>query len=220
MTTVDNENLLTKKYTVKEEVFNSITHGVGVLFSLVALVLLVALASAQANALAIVAFSIYGFSMFFLYLSSTLYHSVFHEKAKRILRTFDHISIYLLIAGSYTPVALITLEGTWRWVMMVLVWSIAIFGTIIKATNVKRLKKVSTALYIAMGWSAVIAIKPLLEMAPKGLLVWLLIGGLLYTSGVIFYTNKKIPFNHAIWHLFVLGGSTAHFIGFLIYLAL
>ena len=211
--------LLTARYTVKEEVFNSITHGIGALLSIAALVILVAFASVQGDPWRIVSFSVYGFTLFFLYLSSTLYHSVFHEKAKRVLRVFDHASIFLVIAGSYTPVALVAMDGVWRWVIFGLVWSLAITGIILKAINLNKTKKFSTALYIAMGWMVIIAIKPMLSTVPIGLLGWLLAGGLLYTFGIVFYVSKRIPFHHGIWHIFVLGGSIAHFFGILFYLA-
>lgn len=214
-----NKEQLIKRYTFGEELFNSITHGVGAILSIVALVVLVSFASISGDVWRIVSFSIYGFTLFFLYLSSTLYHSVFHEKTKRVLRVFDHSSIYLLIAGSYTPITLISMRGIWGWLLFSLVWSLAIAGIILKIIGVQRLKKFSVFLYIFMGWLIVIAIKPMLSMVPQGLFMWLLIGGLLYSLGVIFYVDKKIPFNHGIWHLFVLGGSTAHFLGMLIYLA-
>ncbi|OEF98747.1 hypothetical protein BHF68_00195 [Desulfuribacillus alkaliarsenatis] len=205
---------------MKEEIFNSVTHGIGALLSLVALVVLVSFASIQGDPWRIVSFSIYGFTLFFLYLSSTLYHSVFHEKTKRVLRVFDHVSIYLVIAGSYTPIALVAIHGPWRWIIIGLIWSIAITGIVLKIINLNKTKKFSTALYVAMGWLVIIAIKPMLEMVPTGLLIWLLVGGLFYTFGIIFYACKRIPFNHGIWHIFVLSGSIAHFIGILFYLAL
>jgi len=220
LTNSNNKNLLINRYTIKEEIFSSITHGIGALLSIVALVVLVSFASIQGDAWRIVSFSIYGFTLFFLYLSSTLYHSIFHEKAKQVFRVFDHVSIYLVIAGSYTPIALVGMEGPWRWIIFGLIWSLAITGIVLKVINISKTKKFSTALYIAMGWMVIIAIKPILAMIPTGLLVWLVIGGLFYTFGVIFYACKKIPFNHGIWHLFVLGGSIAHYFGILIYLAL
>jgi hemolysin III len=216
----NNKNLLINRYSIKEEIFSSITHGIGALLSIVALVVLVSFASIQGDAWRIVSFSIYGFTLFFLYLSSTLYHSIYHEKAKQVFRIFDHVSIYLVIAGSYTPIALVGMEGPWRWIIFGLIWSLAITGIVLKVVNISKTKKFSTALYIGMGWMVIIAIKPILAMIPTGLLVWLVIGGLLYTLGVIFYASKKIPFNHGIWHLFVLGGSIAHYFGILMYLAL
>lgn len=215
---VKNSESLLNRYTLKEEIFNSISHGVGVILSIVALVILVSFASIRGDVWRIVSFSIYGFTLFFLYLSSTLYHSIFHEKAKKIFRVFDHVAIYLLIAGSYTPITLICMRGFWGWLLFSLIWALAITGIIIKIIGINKLKSFSTLLYILMGWLIIIAIKPMLTLVPKGLFIWLLIGGLIYTIGVIFYAWKRIPFNHGIWHLFVLGGSTAHFFGIFFYL--
>lgn len=213
------QQLLVNRYTIKEEIFNSVTHGIGALLSIVALVILVAYASIKGDPWRIVSFSIYGFTLFFLYMSSTLYHSVFHEKTKRIFRVFDHISIYLLIAGSYTPITLIAMRGTWGWILFSVVWAMAIAGIIIKIVSFEKMKLVSLIMYIIMGWMVVIAIKPMLAMIPSGFFPWLLASGLFYTVGIIFYIWKRIPFNHGIWHLFVLGGSTAYFFGLLFYLA-
>lgn len=210
---------LVNRYTFKEEIFNSVSHGVGILFSIVALTILVSLASVKGDPWRIVSFSIYGFTMFFLYVSSTLYHSVFHEKTKRILRKFDHISIYLLIAGSYTPITLVAMRGIWGWILFSAVWGIAILGIILKIVSFEKTRVLSLAMYITMGWIAVLAIKPMLAMIPSGLFPWILTSGLIYTIGVVFYVGKKIPFNHGIWHIFVLGGSTVYFLGMLFYLA-
>ena len=211
---------LVNRYSFKEELFNSITHGVGALFSIAALVVLVAFASIKGDVWKIVSFSIYGATLFLLYLFSTLYHSICLEKAKRVLRIFDHASIFLLIAGSYTPIALVAIRGTWGWSILAVVWSLALLGIILNIISIERTKKISTVLYVLMGWMLVVAIKPMLQMVPHGLFVWLLIGGIIYTLGVIFYLCRKIPFNHGIWHLFVLGGSVTHYLGFLFYLAL
>lgn len=215
-----NEESLVNRYTFAEELFNSITHGVGAFLSIAALVILVAFASIRGDVWRIVSFSIYGFTLFFLYLSSTLYHCVFHEKTKRVLRVFDHSSIFLLIAGSYTPLTLVSMRGTWGWVIFAIVWAIAISGIILKIISLEKMKYISIILYILMGWMLVIAAKPMLERIPEGLFANLLIGGLIYTVGVFFYACKRIPFNHGIWHLFVLGGSLTHYFGFLYYLAI
>ena len=215
----ENKSLL-GRYTLGEEIFNSVTHGIGALFSIVALVVLVAIASTQGDVWLIVSGSIYGFTLFFLYISSTLYHSIYHEKAKKVFRIFDHAGIYLVIAGSYTPIALVALKGTLGWVIFSLVWSFAIVGIILKALNFNKTKYISTLLYLAMGWLIIIAIKPMLEVVPFGLFIYLLVGGLIYTLGAIFYVCKRIPYNHAIWHLFVLAGSVVHYLGILFYLAL
>ena len=216
----DNSTKLIHRYTLQEEIFNSITHGIGALFSIAALVTLVAFASINGDVIQIISFSIYGFTLFFLFTSSTLYHSIFHEKSKQVFRVLDHISIYLVIAGSYTPIALVAMKGTWGWIIFVLIWSLAAMGIILKIFTINKSKYFSTFLYIIMGWLIVIAIKPLLNTAPPGLFIWLLLGGLTYTLGIIFYICKKIPFNHGIWHIFVLGGTIIHFLGVLFHLAL
>lgn len=216
----NNQESLVNRYTMAEELFNSITHGVGAFLSIAALVVIVSFASISGDVWRIVSFSIYGFTLFFLYLSSTLYHSVFHEKAKRILRVFDHSSIFLLIAGSYTPITLVSMRGAWGWAIFSVVWFIAISGIILKIISLEKMKYISIALYVLMGWLLIIAVKPMLELVPRGLFATLLIGGLIYTVGVFFYACKKIPYNHGIWHIFVLGGSLTHYLGFLFYLAI
>lgn len=210
---------LTSRYTLAEEIFNSVTHGLGTLLSIAAFVILVVLTSADGNAREITSFSIYGFTLFFLYLSSTLYHSVFNKKAKQVLRVFDHISIFLLIAGSYTPITLVSMKGTWGWTLFGIVWALAVAGIILNVISVEKMKHISLTLYILMGWLLIVAIKPMLLMIPRGLLIMLFTGGLMYTFGVIFYVSKRIPFHHGIWHLFVLAGSIIHYMGFVIYLA-
>lgn len=215
------ELLLTNRYTLKEEIANCVSHGIGVIFSIVALVLLLVYSISESNVTAIVAFSIYGATGIFLYLASTLYHSFRVEGVKRILRIFDHSSIYLYIAGCYTPIALLGMEGGWRIGVIVSVWLIAVGGVTFKILTYKsyeKYKRFSLAIYLAMGWIAVLTIKPLLDNLPLPFLMYLLAGGLVYTVGTVFYAFKKIPYNHAIWHLFVLGGTVVHFIGMYKYL--
>lgn len=210
-------------YALKEEIANSITHGVGVLFGVGALITLLVIAIRQQSPMAIVAFSIYGFCSIALYTSSTLYHSFQNERIKGILRVFDHSSIFLFIAGTYTPVALLSLTGYWRVGILIAVWTIAVVGILFKVFTYNQFDKhkaISLALYIGMGWLVIAAIKPMIAMAPLGLFLWLLAGGLAYTLGTIFYAVKRIPYNHAIWHVFVLAGSVFHFVGILKYLAL
>ena len=216
-----NEIEVKKKYTLKEEIANGITHGLGVIFGIVSLVVLLMLSIRNGDTVAVVAFSIYGACFILMYLSSTLYHSVTNEKAKSILRVFDHSSIFLFIAGSYTPIALLTMTGKLRIGVLVATWSIALLGVIFKILTYNKFDKfkiVSLAIYIGMGWLAVFTIKPIIEMTSIGFFLWILAGGLLYTFGTIFYSMKKIPYNHAIWHMFVLAASAAHFVGMLIYL--
>lgn len=210
-----------KKYTIKEEIVNGITHGVGVIFGIVSLIVLLVLAIRNKNTLAIVAFSIYGACFILMYLSSTLYHSITNKKAKSIMRVFDHSSIFLFIAGTYTPIALLTMTGRLRIGILIAVWSIAILGVLFKILTYNkfdRYKAVSLILYIGMGWLAVFTIKPIIQMTSLGFFMWILGGGLLYTLGTVFYSIKKIPYNHAIWHLFVLAASVLHFVGILKYL--
>ncbi len=210
---------LVSRYTLKEELFNSISHGIGALLSIAALVVLVYFAGLKGDVWGIVSFSVYGFTLFFLYLSSTLYHSILIEKAKKVFRVFDHVSIYLLIAGSYTPITLVAMRGTWGWTIFGVIWGLALLGIVLNIISLEKTKIISTVLYVLMGWLIIIAVKPMLQLIPAGLFTWLLAGGILYTLGIIFYICRKIPFNHGIWHLFVLGGSIAHYLGFLFYLA-
>lgn len=213
--------LLSKKYTVKEEIANGITHGLGVLFGIASLIALLVISMGKKDTISIVAFSIYGACLILMYLSSTLYHSIPNERAKKVLRVFDHSSIFLFIAGTYTPIALLTMNGNLRIGILVAVWSIAIFGVIFKIFTFgkfDRFKALSLGLYIGMGWIAVFTIKPIIEMTSIGFFMWILGGGLLYTLGTIFYSIKKIPYHHAIWHLFVLAASVIHFVGIVIYL--
>lgn len=214
--------LLSKRYTFKEELANSITHGLGVLFGIVSLIVLLFISIKKQSTVSIVAFSIYGACLILMYLSSTLYHSIPHEKAKQILRVFDHSSIFLFIAGTYTPIALLTMTGTLRVAVLVAMWGIAVSGVLFKILTFgkfDKFKAVSLGIYIGMGWLTVLTIRPIIQMTSIGFFMWVLAGGLIYTLGTIFYSMKKIPYNHAIWHLFVLAASVAHFVGILIYLA-
>jgi hemolysin III len=202
---------LKSRYTVREEVANIITHGLGVVLSIVALWLMVAYAVRDFEIKRVIGASIFGGTLILMYLMSTLYHSFRDPKLKQLFRLLDHSSIYLLIAGSYTPFTLVLLEGVWGWTMLSITWTLAVAGVVFKVFFIKRFHLVSTALYVAMGWVVLIAIKPLLEATPVGAMVWLTAGGLLYTGGVVFYLWNKLPYNHAIWHVFVMGGSFSHF---------
>jgi hemolysin III len=204
--------------SVGEEIANGITHGIGVAFSIAALVLLVVMASLYGDAWRIVSFSIYGTTLIILYLASTLYHSLTNPKAKNFFHYLDHSAIFLLIAGTYTPVTLVALRGTVGWILFVLIWMIAIGGIIFKAVAKGRFRIISVIIYLAMGWIVVFAVKPILNTVPTGLLYWLVIGGLFYSLGIIFYALKKMPFHHMVWHIFVLCGSISHFFGILFYL--
>ena len=182
------------------------------LFGIVGLVLLLNQAvAAHADLLSVTSFSIYGASMILLYLASTLYHAIPFQRAKRALKTFDHCAIYLLIAGTYTPFLLIALRTPFAMTLMAVIWGIALIGIVIKIVFVYRFKRLSLATYLTMGWLSLIALYPLATSLATGGLVLLALGGVLYSVGVIFYVNKRIPYNHAIWHLFVLGGTVCHF---------
>lgn len=207
-----------RTFSVGEEISHSITHGIGALLSIVALVILVVFASKQKDVWKIVSFSIYGASLFLLYISSTLYHSLAFTKARKVFQRLDHSMIFLLIAGTYTPLLLIPLRGTLGWILFGVIWGLAILGIVFKNLFFKKLQFVSLMLYLAMGWMLVIALKPLLQVVPFEMFVWIIAGGVSYTLGVIFYVWKKMPYSHFIWHLFVLGGSIAHFFGILFYL--
>lgn len=208
-----------KRYSTGEEIANAVTHGIGAFLSVAALVILLVLARENGDAWRTTGFTIYGVSLITLYMSSSLYHAVTGERLKKIFRMLDHSSIYLLIAGTYTPVLLIGMRGAWGWALFGMIWTMAAAGLVYKLAFLDRSERVSLAIYVTMGWLAIIAIKPMLAMLPDGLLLWILFGGLLYTGGIVFYACKRIPFNHAIWHLFVLGGSAVHFVGILLHLA-
>ncbi|MBE4910140.1 hemolysin III family protein [Bacillus luteolus] len=205
------------EYTIKEEIANAITHGIGVLLSIPALVMLIIFAVRYGDAWHVVSFSIFGATMILLYLFSTLTHSLTHRKAKYIFEILDHSAIYLLIAGTYTPFLLVTLRGAFGWTMFGIIWGLAIVGIILKVFFVKRFIILSTVFYILMGWMIIIAIKPLYQSLSAEGFMLLLIGGLLYTVGSIFYVWRKIPYHHAIWHGFVLAGSAAMFFCVLFY---
>ena len=202
-------------YNLKEEIASSITHGIGVALAVAALVILVVFASIQGNPWKIVSFSIYGTSMVILYLASTFYHAFQKPKVKNVFKIFDHASIYILIAGTYTPFTLVTIRGGWGWSIFGIIWGLAIIGIVFKSFFIQRFKLISTLLYVLMGWFIVIAMKEIVSNLDTMGLIWLIIGGVSYTGGVFFYLNDKIKFNHAIWHLFVLGGSICHFFAIL-----
>lgn len=206
-----------QRYARSEELANSITHGIGVVLSIAALAVLVSFAALRGDAWRIVSFSIYGTTLFLLYLASTLYHSFRSHGIKQLFRVFDHAAIFLLIAGTYTPIALVTLRGAWGWTIFGLIWGLAIVGVALTVLSIEGTSVVTMLLYVGMGWLVVIAIKPLVVALPKAGLVWMALGGVLYSLGIGFYAWKRLPYNHAIWHLFVLGGSVCHFFGILFY---
>jgi hemolysin III len=200
-----------KQYSVAEEVFNSLTHGVGTILSIAGLVVLVAFAALYGDNWHIVSFSIFGGALIVLYGASTLYHSFTNPTAKKIFKKLDHSAIFLLIAGTYTPFVLVSIRGAWGWCLFGVIWTLAVAGITMKCVSIFKFQKLAMVLYIFMGWLGVIAAKQIINGVPLPSLVLLVVGGLSYTTGVIFYGAKKLPFNHGIWHVFVLAGSVSHY---------
>ncbi|MFN6088408.1 MAG: PAQR family membrane homeostasis protein TrhA [Cyclobacteriaceae bacterium] len=194
-----------------EEIANAITHGIGALLAVAALVVLIVMAAIHGSVWHIVSFSIFGATLVLLYFASTLYHSLTHAKAKSVFHKFDHISIYLLIAGTYTPFCLTALRGWIGWTVLGVVWSCAILGAVLKAISVGKRIKLSTVLYILMGWVILVAIQPLYKAMPFNGFLFLIAGGISYTIGTIFFIRNQVKYNHSVWHVFVLGGSVSHF---------
>jgi len=206
-----------KSLALLEEIANSITHGMGAFLSLAALVLLIVFASLYGGARHIVSCTIFGFALVLLYTASTLYHSFRKPRVKFIFKIIDHSCIYILIAGTYTPFMLVAVRGVLGWTIFGIVWGMTVLGILFKSFFIHRFKILSTLAYIAMGWIAIFAIKPIFQSLSEGAVFWLIVGGLAYTLGTIFYAWKKLPFNHAIWHFFVLAGSVCHFFAVLFY---
>ena len=197
-------------YTPREELANAITHWLGVAFAVTVTVVLTIQAVLADDIWKIVTYPVFGVSMIVLYTASALYHSLSGHESKRWLRVFDHISIYYLIAGTYTPISLVALRGDWGWVIFAVIWALAAAGTVYTVFFTGRFPIISTALYVAMGWTAIFAIIPLLRNLASQTLLWIVAGGVAYTGGVVFYAWKRLSYNHAIWHLFVLAGSACH----------
>ena len=195
-------------YTPSEELANAVTHGVGAVLSVIALVAMIIRSGGPWKVLAV---SVFGASLILLYTSSTLYHAFPWPRVKKVFQTFDHVTIYLLIAGSYTPFALVTFGGTMGWAIFGVIWTLALGGTLFELLSRGKKWKIALFFYLGMGWIALFFIKSLVELLPTWGMTLLVAGGLLYSLGTIFYAWKSLPFNHALWHLFVLGGSAAHF---------
>ncbi len=199
------------------ERFNSISHLVGATLALAALVVLVVFASLQGDPWKIVSFSIYGTTLFLLYALSTLYHSL-RGRAKEIFKKLDHAAIYLLIAGSYTPFTLVTLRGAWGWSLFGIVWGLAIVGIVLDSLHRDGPRVYQMIIYLLMGWVVLVALYPLLQNLPTGGIIWLVVGGLCYTGGMVFYAlDEQLNHAHGVWHLFVLAGSVSHFLAILLY---
>lgn len=205
------------RYTLREEIASSITHGVGVVLAIVGLAVLVAFATLHGDAWHVVGCSIFGAALILCFTTSTLYHSVQVERIKRLLRTLDHTAIFLLIAGTYTPFLLVNLRGPWGWSLFAVIWGLTFAGIALRLFLKGRLHGLVVSIYVAMGWIVVVAIQPMLERVGTGGLVLLAAGGLAYTAGVVFYKWRRLPYNHAIWHGFVLAGAALHFFAVLFY---
>ncbi|MCE4564284.1 hemolysin III family protein [Maribellus sp. CM-23] len=197
--------------TLGEEIFNSITHGIGTLLSIAALVLLVVFAAIKGTVWHVVSFSIFGSTLVLLYLASTLYHSFTKENIKNLFVRFDHAAIFLLIAGTYTPFVLTTIRGALGWTLFGIIWALAIIGVVIRSIYLTRFRKLMVGIYLAMGWMFLMAVVPMVRNLPTSSIVFLFVGGGCYSVGVIFYAWRNLKYGHGIWHLFVLAGSIMHF---------
>ena len=203
----------------QSERFSSYSHLLGTALATGGAVVLIVLAARQGNPWKVVSFSIYGAMLMLLYLFSTLYHSL-HGRAKEVFRKLDHYSIYLLIAGTYTPFTLVTLHGAWGWSLFGVIWGLAVLGIVVDSLPGGKLRILPVVIYLAMGWLVLIALKPLLHALPTAGFMWLLAGGLFYSVGIIFYALERwVKHAHDIWHLFVLAGSACHYFTILFYVA-
>ncbi len=205
------------QYSWREEIANSVTHGIGLALSIAGLFVLVFIAAGNGNAWHIASAAVYGTTLVLLYAASTLYHAVRRPRLKRLLRVLDHSAIYLLIAGTYTPFTLVTLSGGWGWSLFGVVWGITVGGIVFKVLFLGRFRIFSVILYLMLGWLAIVAIKPIIDALPVGGLILLFAGGLAYSLGVIFYAWKSLPYHHAVWHLFVMSGSLLHYLAVLFF---
>lgn len=200
-----------------EEIANSITHGIGLLFSLAGLGALLFLTWMKGSTIHFVSCGIYGATLVLIYAASTIYHSVRNPRIKHYFQVFDHVAIYLIIAGTYTPFTLVSLRGFWGWLLFGAVWTLSLFGIVFRIVFADRFKALRIALYLVSAWLAILAIKPMLAAIPLAGIIWLVVGGVAYTSGLIFFAWEKLRFNHAIWHLFVMAGSVCHYCAVILY---
>ena len=199
------------QYTTTEERINWLIHGIGTILSIVGLAVLVVFATIYGNVWHIVSFSIFGSTLIILYTASTLYHSITHDTAKKVFWILDHSAIFILIAGTYTPFTLVSLRGGLGWTIFGVIWALSILGIILKTFYIGKFKTISVVIYVIMGWFCIIALKGIIANVSLFSIALLFLGGLTYTLGVIFYAWKKLPYNHAIWHSFVLTGSVFHY---------
>lgn len=200
-----------KRYTLGEEIFNSVTHGMGSLLSIAGTVVLIVFSAINSDAFAVVSSAVYGASLIILYTMSTLYHSITNEKAKKFFRIMDHNTIFFLIAGTYTPYTLAVLRSPLGWVLFGVVWGAAAIGIVLNSIDLEKFSKISVVCYIAMGWVIIIAVKPLMNSMPFISFALLVAGGIFYTIGVIFYAIKKVKYFHSVWHIFTVIGSALHY---------
>lgn len=205
-----------RRYSLGEEIFNSVSHGAGALLSVAGTVVLIVVSAVYSDAWAVVASAIYGASLIILYTMSTLYHAITNIRAKKFFRVMDHNTIFFLIAGTYTPITLVPLRGALGWVLFGIVWGAAAVGIVFNSIDLEKFRKPSVVCYILMGWVIIIAVKPMLETVNRLSLLYLLIGGILYTVGIIFYAIKKIKYFHSVWHLFTVAGSVFHYFSILL----
>lgn len=213
------ENIMKKevKYTVGEEIVNAISHGIATLLSIAGLVIAIVISAIYGNAYSVVSSCVYGVCLIILFLMSTMYHSLTNPKAKKVFKVLDHCSIFLLIAGTYTPFVLVALNGAIGWTMFGIIWGLAIFAIVFNSISVEKFKKINIICCLFMGWLALFTIKPLIENVSLNGIILLVLGGLAYSLGVIFYKMKKIKFMHAVWHIFVMLGSIMHFFSIIKY---
>ena len=204
-----------RKYTLGEEIFNSVSHGVGAGLSIAGTVVLIVTSAIHSNAWGVVSSCIYGASLIILYTMSTLYHSFTNKKAKAFFRIMDHNTIFLLIAGTYTPITLYFLGGVTGWILFGIVWGSAVFGIVMNSINLEKARIPSIFCYVAMGWVIIFAINPLIMAMPKISLIFLVGGGVFYTLGIVFYAIKKVKYFHSVWHLFTIAGSVLHYFSIL-----
>ena len=205
------------RYSLHEEIANSVTHGIGIVLAVAGLAVMMGFAARNGDAWHVTACAIFGAALIVCFTTSTLYHSIQIERVRHVLRTLDHSAIFLLIAGTYTPFMLVNLRGPWGWSLFAAIWTLAIVGIVLRLVLRGRLHGLVVALYLTMGWLVVIAVKPMLSSVATGGLVLLAAGGLAYTVGVVFYKWRLLPYNHAIWHGFVLLGGALHYFAVLFY---
>jgi hemolysin III len=206
-----------ERHLIIEEIANSITHGIGLVLSLAGFAALVLLALTRGSLWHIVGCSVYGATLVAVYAASTLYHGFQKPRLKNIFRTVDQVAIYLLIAGTYTPFTLVNLRGFWGWLLLTIVWVLALASIIFRVIYADRYKAITISLYLVIAWMAIIAVKPIIMTVPLGGLAWIGAGGVAYMTGLVFFAWDRVPFNHTIWHLFVLIGSFCHYFAVMFY---